>query len=68
MAVKKTIKYVRIVNQKTLKQLSAKYGRSIPWIMKRRYEYIVECKVYNPRPVNLICDATFYDKRGLYKA
>ncbi len=47
----------------TLKQLSAKYDRSIPWITKERDEYIVECKVHNPRPVNLICDATFYGKR-----
>ena len=31
--------------------------------MKQRDEYIVECKVHNPRPVNLICDATFYGKR-----
>ena len=31
--------------------------------MKQRDEYIVECKEHNPRPVNLICDATFYGKR-----
>ena len=31
--------------------------------MKQRDEYIVEYKVHNPRPVNLICDATFYGKR-----
>jgi hypothetical protein len=31
--------------------------------MKQRDEYIVECKGHNPRPVNLICDATFYGKR-----
>ena len=31
--------------------------------MKQRDEYIVDCKVHNPRPVNLICDATFYGKR-----
>ena len=31
--------------------------------MKQRDEYIVECKVHSPRPVNLICDATFYGKR-----
>ena len=31
--------------------------------MKRRDEYIVACKTHNPRPVNLICDATFYGKR-----
>ena len=31
--------------------------------MKQRDEYIVECKVHKPRPVSLICDATFYGKR-----
>ena len=31
--------------------------------MKQRDEYIVDYKVHNPRPVNLICDATFYGKR-----
>ncbi len=31
--------------------------------MKQRDECIVECKIHNPRPVNLICDATFYGKR-----
>jgi len=31
--------------------------------MKQRDEYIVDEKVHNPRPVNLICDATFYGIR-----
>jgi len=31
--------------------------------MKQRDEYDVECKVHNPRAVNLVCDATFYGKR-----
>ena len=51
------------MHRQTLKQLSAKYSKSIPWIMKQRDEYIVECKVHNPRPVNLVCNATFYGKR-----
>ncbi len=51
------------LHRQTLKQLSAKYNRSIPWIMKQREEYIVDCKIHNPRPVNLMCDATFYGKR-----
>jgi len=33
------------------------------WIVKQRDEYIVDIKVHNPRPVNLICDAIFYGKR-----
>ncbi|WP_434581622.1 transposase-like zinc-binding domain-containing protein [Sulfurimonas sp. NW15] len=51
------------LHRQTLKQLSAKYKKSIPWIMKQRDEYLVECKVHNPRAVNLICDATFHGKR-----
>ena len=31
--------------------------------MKQRDEYIVEYKMHNPRPVNLVCDATFYGRR-----
>ncbi|QOY55263.1 hypothetical protein HUE87_03235 [Candidatus Sulfurimonas marisnigri] len=31
--------------------------------MKQRDEYEVECKVHNPRAVDLVCDATFYGKR-----
>ena len=33
--------------------------------MKQRDEYIVDEKAHNPRPVNLVCDATFYGKRYL---
>ncbi len=31
--------------------------------MKQRDEYIVDCTVHNQKPVNLICDTTFYGKR-----
>jgi len=31
--------------------------------MKQRDEYVVDRKVHNPRPVNLVCNATFYGKR-----
>ena len=31
--------------------------------MKQRDEYIVDEKVYYPKVVNLVCDATFYGKR-----
>ena len=51
------------LQRQTLKQLSVKYAKSISWIVKQRDEYIVDIKVYNPRPVNLVCDATFYGKR-----
>ncbi|MCF6330496.1 MAG: hypothetical protein L3I99_02980 [Sulfurimonas sp.] len=51
------------LHRQTLKQLVHKYDRSIRWIMKQRDEYIVDYKEHNPRPVNLICDATFYGKQ-----
>ena len=51
------------LHRQTLKQLSVKYAKSIPWIMKQRDAYIVDEKLHNPRAVNLICDATFYGKR-----
>jgi len=51
------------LQRQTLKQLSAKYSRSISWIVKQRDEYIVDEKGHNPRAVNLVCDATFYGKR-----
>ena len=35
----------------------------MPWIVKQRDGYEVEFKTHNPRPVNLICDATFYGKK-----
>ena len=62
-ALQKIIFEEYFLHRQTLKQLSTKYDKSIPWIMKQRDEYIVECKVHNPRPVNLICYATFYGKR-----
>ncbi len=51
------------LHRQTLKQLATKYNKSIPWIMKKRDEYIVDTKVHKPRAVNLICDTTFYGKR-----
>ena len=51
------------MQQQTLKQLSVKYSKSISWIVKQRDSYTVDYKAHNPRPVNLICDATFYGKR-----
>jgi len=47
------------LQRQTLKQLSVKYNKSIPWIMKQRDEYIMDEKVHYPRVVNLVCDATF---------
>lgn len=44
-------------------QLSLKYDRSIPWIRKQILEFDIGEKVHNPRPINLICDATFYGKK-----
>ena len=51
------------LHRQTLKQLSVKYNKSVPWIIKQRDGYEVEFKTHNPKPVNLICDATFYGKK-----
>ena len=41
----------------------SKYNRSIQWVHYKIKEYEPNEKIHNPRAVNLICDATFYDKR-----
>ena len=53
------------LRRQTLKQLSAKYDKSMPWIMKQRDKYIVECKVHNPRQANLIESETLKDYKYL---
>jgi len=39
------------------------YNRSIPWIRKKILQYEPPEKVYNPKEVIIVCDATFYGKR-----
>lgn len=47
-----------IVN-KTLRQLSDAYHRSIPWVRKQIFEY----EPNHPREVLIVADATFFGKR-----
>ena len=52
-----------VYHRQTLQDLASKYNRSIKWVHYKIHEYEPDHKVHNPRPVNLICDATFYGKR-----
>ena len=44
-------------------QLAKDYNRSIPWIRSKIFEYEPPEQTFNPRPVVIVCDATFYGKR-----
>ncbi len=48
--------------------MSAKHNKSLTWIQKQIFNYEPIEKIHNPREVILVCDATFYGKRGLYRA
>jgi hypothetical protein len=52
-----------VYKRQILKDLSEEYDRSLPWIRKQILEYEPSEKVYNPRPIVIVCDATFYGKR-----
>ena len=61
--LEKSLFHEYIYKRQTLKDLSHKYKRSIQWVHYKIKAYEPEIKVHDPRPVNLICDATFYGKR-----
>jgi hypothetical protein len=46
-----------------LNNLSEDYKRSIPWIRDKIFNYEPPEQTFNPRPVVIVCDATFYGKR-----
>lgn len=50
-------------HKQTLKQISDKYQRSIPWIRKLIFEYEPPYHTYHPRAVTVIADATFFGKK-----
>ena len=52
-----------ILRRQILSHLSEDYNRSIPWIRDKIFEYEPPEQTYNPRPVVIVCDATFYGKR-----
>lgn len=47
----------------TLSNLAQDYNRSIPWIRDKIFQYEPPELTFNPRPVVIVCDATFYGKR-----
>lgn len=49
--------------KQTLKQLSIKYHKSIPWIKKYLDEYLPEEIKKSPSKVIIVADATFFEKR-----
>jgi len=46
-----------------LNNLAQDYQRSIPWIRSKILDYEPPELTFNPRPVVIVCDATFYGKR-----
>jgi hypothetical protein len=52
-----------VYKRQILKDLANEYDRSIPWIRNQILEYEAVEKAHNPRPIVIVCDATFYGKR-----
>ncbi len=52
-----------VYKRQTLANLSEKYSKTKQWVHYKIREYEPGDKIHNPRPVNLVCDATFYGKR-----
>ena len=46
-----------------MNNLAQDYQRSIPWIRSKILDYEPPELTFNPRPVVIVCDATFYGKR-----
>ena len=46
-----------------MSNLAQDYQRSIPWIKSKIFDYEPPEITFNPRPVVIVCDATFYGKR-----
>jgi len=56
-----------VYKRQILKNLSAEYKQSIPWIRKQILDYEIPEKVHNPRAVVLVCDATFSHRECKHK-
>ena len=54
-------KYIK--RRQIVKDLAQDYNRSMPWIRDKIRTYEPPEKVHNPRPVVIVCDATYYGKR-----
>lgn len=53
-----------MLGKQTLKQLSKKYDRSIPWIKKQLDAFEPEARQINPSIITIVADATFYGKKS----
>ena len=53
-----------LLGKQTLKQLSHKYDRSIPWIKKQLDAFEPEARHINPSAITIVADATFYGKKS----
>lgn len=53
-----------LLGKQTLKQLSLKYDRSIPWIKKQLDAFEPKFRVINPSTITIVADATFYGKKS----
>jgi hypothetical protein len=51
------------MRRQTLSNLAQDHKKSIPWIRDKIFDYEPPEQTYNPRPVVIVCDATFYGKR-----
>jgi len=52
------------LGKQTLKQLSLKYDRSIPWTKKQLDAFEPEARDINPSIITLVADATFHGKKS----
>jgi hypothetical protein len=53
-----------LLGKQTLKQLSNKYDRSIPWVKKQLDAFEPEARHINPSIITLVADATFHGKKS----
>lgn len=53
-----------MLGKQTLKQLSLKYDRSIPWIKKQLDAFEPQARQINPSVITIVADATFYGKKS----
>lgn len=52
-----------MLGKQTLKQLSLKYDRGIPWIKKQLDAFEPQAREINPSIITIVADATFYGKK-----
>jgi len=60
----KKLFYEYFQGKQTLKQLSLKYNKSIPWIQKQLDEYQPNVRSVCPNAITIVADATFFGRRS----